>query len=137
MRYISTLSVAFLVLVGLFVLLLTAAERSWEQPQQISLYTGTQVLIFYDTSSSALPGFLSSLRSGANERSEKAVVDNDQDHDGNYDGLSDSLVALGLVLVVLSTGFIVHAFTSGRLLIVFCEQQKLSSIWPQALKRPG
>jgi hypothetical protein len=137
MRYISTLSVAFLVLVGLFVLLLTAAQRSWEQPQQSPLYTDTQVLTFYGTSSSALPSFLASLRSGANERSEKAVLDNDQDHDGNYDGINDPLVALGLVLVVLSMGFVVHALASGRLLLVFCEQPKLSSIWSQALQRPG
>ena len=146
MKYALALVIAIVVLGGVGVLLFAGAQGGWRELQQTSLYQGTEASTFYNTSESALPGFLALLTSEDNSRSKMYiagndqdidVLGNDQDHDGNYDSIADPLTALGLILAISSIGFLLRPLGDDRLLLALCEPPKLSSVWLPVLERPG
>lgn len=126
--YLLALAVTLLALVGLLYVLLFTAKAASPQPQQT--LQRTQALSFYCTSADALSGFTTLPAATTNSESDKAVLDNDRDNDGNLDGLSDPLIELE-VLSVLAV------LVSGRLLLAFYNLAKPSSVWQLLLERPG
>lgn len=136
MRYILALTIASVALGGVGVLLFAVAERGRGQPQQNFLFY-TETLAFYSTARSALSDSWTPLRSETNVQSEKAVLDNDQDHEGNYDGTTNPLAALAVTFAVLSMAFVLRALVGGRFLLAFCQIANLSSLWLQVLEHPG
>lgn len=129
--------ITFIILEGVGVLLFAVNDGGWEQPQQTSLYQGAEAPSFYNTSESALTSFLASLAVENNSRSDIDLANNDQDHDGNYDGIADPLagLAIGSAVLVIVLGLV--ALVGVKLLLNLCEPPTLSSIWPQILERPG
>jgi hypothetical protein len=66
-----------------------------------------------------------------------ASLSNDQDHDGNYDGIADALIGL-CGLVVLRVYFVLLMPLAGRIILRLCEPLILfSSDYYLALEHPG
>ena len=135
MKYLLAVIVASLALLSLVLLGIALEKQS--QLQQSSPYLKSETPSIGSSDNDRLPSLLVPLAAAANTRSEIALLDNDQDHDGNYDSITDPLAVIGLVLVVLSMRFVLRPLVSGNLLLSFCEPPKLSSIWSLVLERPG
>lgn len=65
-------------------------------------------------------------------------MSNDQDHDGNYDGIVDPLVVLGASIVLLGDFLVLLVPLVGRSLLRLCESSVLiGSGYYLILERPG
>jgi hypothetical protein len=68
----------------------------------------------------------------------EAVLSNDQDHDGNYDGMADPLLVLVTSLVLLGGFLVLVVPLVGRPLLRLCESPALiGSDYRTTLERPG
>jgi hypothetical protein len=132
---LALLLVAFAALGFLVALLFFIVEGLGEPLKPLS-YTASEAQAI-SSSGDGLPNFLGPLAAANDSRVAVSVLDNDQDHDGNYDGLADPLVGLAWGQAVLVTVVGVLALIDGRLFVVLCEGSKLSSIFTPVLKPPG
>jgi hypothetical protein len=137
MKYIAALTIIFLALVSSAVLL-SVADKTQGQPQQLSLYyTTSKAQSISGSSGSVLPSTSALLETTGDFGSVRATLDNDLDNDSNHDGIADLLAALGSILVVLSIGLLLRPLIGSKLLLVLREPPKLSSVWPPVLEQPG
>jgi hypothetical protein len=138
LKHILALLVLFVVLTGSVVLLFIADENQMQTGQSSPYITSVVHKSIYGTSESSLSSSLLPLTASGHSQSEIAVLDNDQDHDGNYDGMADPLAALGSAfLVAFCMPFILGPSVGSRLLLVFCEPPILvSSDYYLALEQP-
>lgn len=137
LKLILALLVLFVVLTG-SVVLLFIADENWMQTGQSSPYIMSVAHeSTYADSESSLPSSLLPLAASGHSHSEITVLDNDQDHDGNYDGMADPLAMLGLSSIAFYMPFVLGAPIAGRLLLASCEPPILvSSDYYLALEQP-
>ena len=136
---LAALLVAFAAL-GCVVALLFIAVEGLKQPKQpfTPLSYLSSKAQSTSTSSDGSPGLLLSPLAANNSGVVVSVLDNDQDHDGNYDNMADSLVALGFLLAAVgSIGLGFRPSVGGRLVWACCETPKLRSVFVALRERPG
>jgi hypothetical protein len=135
MKYLPALVIVFIALVS--IVLLAIAIEAHSKSQQALFSRMNEAKIISSSGETGATGFITLSIASGDSQAVIAVLDNDIDHDGNYDGITDPLAVLGLILGMLSIVFVLRPLIGGRLLLILCDPPKLSSIWPLVLERPG
>ncbi len=125
-----------LLLAGIAVLLFAIGEaHNGKAPKPSQENAATEAISTDVTESGAIGSWLSSITEIP--LPESASLGNDQDHDGDYDGIVDALTVL-CGFVVLRVRVVLLEPLVGRLLLRFCQPPILFSFdYYLALERPG
>jgi hypothetical protein len=129
--------VTLILLVGIAVLLFAMEEaRNSKAPKPSREDTASEAISTGVTESGAIGSSLSSIPETPIPVT--ASLSNDQDHDGNYDGIADPLIVL-CALIIASCGYVVLPIPSmGGLLLKLCDPPILvDSDYHPAIEHPG